>query len=69
MNNTDVFKNLTECLNELKLLRICINEITLQMNDRPEIDKKFNSLYKERKEYLDEQQELIKKINLLINNY
>ncbi len=60
---------LTELLKELKILTICINETTVQMNKCEKMDKKFNALYNERQLYLCEQILLSKQINLIINNF
>jgi len=60
-------KELTELLKELKILTICINEFSVQMNRRIEMDKKWEEMYYERKEYLTEQTELVNKINIIIN--
>ena len=58
---------LTELMKDLKILTICINELTELMNVRENTDKKFIALYNERLEYLNEQNELNIKINSIIN--
>ena len=58
---------LTELMKDLKILTICINELTELMTVRENTDKKFIALYNERLEYLNEQNELNIKINSIIN--
>jgi len=62
-------EELNELLQELKVLTICINELTLLMQKRETMDKKYNLMYEERQLYLCEQIILNKQINLIINNY
>jgi len=64
-----VDEKLISLCEELKILTICINELTVLMNKREKIDRKYTALYNERQPYLCEQILLTNQINLIINNY
>lgn len=54
-------------LKELKLTTHLINELTNEMNNLKCVNKRFKSLYNERKKYLLEQSTLSAEINKAIN--